>query len=230
MPSTSNGADQPSRFEPGSLYYRGSPEPGQNPSASTEYVSRMTDRIVSVWTDDWPCPIGSGLFIYWHEQLLTAIEPAEIVGRYRERGETSVYEVWEETTSGPRQCRREGLRAGRFRNIIETAVSKACDEFHETTVHQTSDITEAVTPPARLMIALLRIRPFPIANDPIAYLALHAGYRSRGLKTPGPGMVPRAPSSIGIEFNKAIARSLQPKSPSIDSLIRFLAAHSSLIE
>jgi len=231
MPSSTNGAETHSEQAPGSLYYRGSAEPGQNPSASQEYIERMQETIVAVWDDTNPLPISSGLLIYWNERLLSAIVSPDLIGRFRRRSEASVYELWEDTPDGRRCCRIEGLRvASSGRGQIDRAVSKACEEFIAAIAVPPRTVSAAVAPPAKLYVALLRIRPFPMANDPVAYLLLNAAYRRVGLKWPGPGLVPRGPGSVGVEFNRAIARSLQPKSPTLEPLIEFLAAKSSFIE
>jgi len=230
MASSANGAEKPREQGPGSLYYRGSAEPGQNPSASQAYIERMEETIVSVWDDTNPLPISSGLLIYWHERLLAAIAPTDVVGRFRRQGEASVYELWEDTPEGPRCCRMEGRRAGRRPGQIDRAVSKACEEFIAAIAAPPRTVSAAVAPSAKLYVTLLRIRPFALANDPIAYLALNAAYRRIGLKWPGPGLVPRGKGSVGVEFNRAIARSLQPKSPTLDPLIEFLATKTSFIE
>jgi hypothetical protein len=231
MPSGTNGAETHSEQAPGSLYYRGSAEPGENPSASQEYIERMQETIVAVWDNTNPLPIGSGLLIYWNERLLTAIAPDDVVGRFRRLGEASVYDLWEDTPDGRRYCHMEGLRvASSGHGQIAGAVSKACEEFIAAIAMPPRTVTAAVAPPAKLYVALLQIRPFPMANDPIAYLALTAAYRRVGLQWPGPGLVPRGPGSVGVEFNRAIARSLQPNSPTLESLIEFLAAKSSFIE
>jgi len=231
MPSSTNGAETHSEQAPGSLYYRGSAEPGQNPSASQEYIERMQETIVAVWDDTNPLPIGSGLLIYWNECLLTAIAPADVIGRFRRRGEASVYELWEDTPDGRRCCQMEGLRvASSGHGQIARAVGQACEEFIAAIAVKPRTVRAAVAPSAKLYVALLRIRPFPMANDAIAYLSLNAAYRRVGLKWPGPGLVPRGKSSVGVEFNRAIARSLQPNSPTLEPLIEFLAAKSSFIE
>lgn len=230
MSGNANGSDERPEQVPGLLYYRGSSEPGQNPSASLEYIERMQKTIVAVWDETNPLPIGSGLLIYWHEQLLTAIEPAELVGRFRRQAEASVYELWEDTPDGPRCRRMEGLRTGGGQGEMERAVRDACEEFIAAIAVAPQTVRAAVASAARLYVALLRIRPFPLANDPIAYLALNAAYRRVGLKWPGPGLVPRGKTSVGVEFNRAIARSLQPNAPTMEPLIDFLAAKTSFIE
>ena len=219
-------------MEPGLLRYRSSPEPGQNPPATAEYASRMAYAFTSMWDEReedrrfFPS-IDSKVLLYFHRELLSAVEPNTVIGRYRARKEDSVYEVWErQADSTLLRCRVRGLPGGA--SVIEQAVKEACDEFEAAVAAYPGDaqhIRLAVTPPAKLFRALLRIRPFPIANDPIAILVLHAAYHRFGLDRFG--IVPRGPSPLGIEFNHAIARSLQPKRPAMGPLIDFLATNSS---
>lgn len=230
MSAGTNGSETPLEQSPGSLYYRGSAEPGQNPTASVEYVERMQGTIVEVWDDTNPLPLGSGLFIYWHERLLSAVAPEDLVGRFRRQGETSVYRLWEDSPEGPRCHRMEGLRVVPGQGQVESAVKAVCEEFIAANAAPPQTVRAAVTPAAKLYVALLKIRPFPLANDAIAYLALNAAYRRVGLKWPGPGLVPRGTNAVGVEFNRAIARSLQPNAPDPQPLIEFLAAKTSFIE
>lgn len=219
-------------MEPGLLRYRSSPEPGQNPPATAEYASRMAYAFTSMWDENeedrrfFPS-IDSKVLLYFHRELLTAIEPDTVIGRYRRRREDSVFEVWEGKDGATlRRCLVRGLQGDT--SVIERTVKEACDEFEAAVAahpRDTEHIRLAVIPPAKLFRALLRIRPFPIANDPIAILVLHAAYHRFGLDRFG--IVPRGPSPLGVEFNHAIARSLQPKQPSISPLIDFLAANSS---
>jgi hypothetical protein len=225
-----NGGHQ--KMEPGLLRYRASPQPGQNPPATAEYAARMAYAFTSMWDEEeedrrfFPA-IGSKVLLYFHRELLSAIEPDTVIGRYRTLGEDSVFEVWEEQPDSTlRGCLLKGLEGDA--TTIERAVKEACDEFEAAVAAynvETQLIRSAVIPPAKLYHALLRIRPFPIANDPIALLVFHAAYHRFGLDRFG--IVPREPDPLGIEFNHAIARSLQPKSPSTAQLIDFLAAHSS---
>src|ERR1700690_480356 len=102
MPETSNGRSEKAPVRPGLLWYRPLSEPGRNQSVRNELEARVIEAIKATWTDvptSTPPllpPIDRELLIYWHEKLLSAIEPEEVVGRFREVGETSLYEVWED--------------------------------------------------------------------------------------------------------------------------------------
>ncbi len=88
-------------MEPGQLRYRSSPEPGQNPPATAEYAERMAYAFRAMWDEEEEArrffpSIDSKVLLYFHRELLSAIEPNDVIGRYRTRGVDSVYEVWEE--------------------------------------------------------------------------------------------------------------------------------------
>lgn len=228
MPGT-NGVKRLQGLVPGTLYYRGSPERGVDPEPTDEYSSRMQNEIIAIWTKEWPAPFGSDLLIAWHHRLLSGIVSAEqFVGELRGIGVTSVFEVWEDTPAGPRGCRRHGLVVNRAGDM-EAALRPVCDAFLTAAAVEAPDVEAAVRPVARFFIELLSIRPFALANDHIAHLALHATYRMRSLDPPGPGMAPRAYNPKGIKFNRAIAVGLQSQSPSIEPLVEFLTANSKLM-
>jgi hypothetical protein len=120
-------------MEPGLLRYRSSPEPGQNPPATAEYASRMAKAFTSMWDEDeknrrfFPS-IDSKVLLYFHRELLTAIEPDTVIGHYRTHGEDSVFEVWEgQADSTLRRCILHGFQGDA--TAIEQAVKEACDEF-----------------------------------------------------------------------------------------------------
>jgi hypothetical protein len=224
-----NGGKQLRGLVPGTLYYRGSPERGVDPEPTDEYSSRMQNEIIAIWTKEWPKSFGCDLLIAWHRNLLSGIVGVEeVVGRLRAIGMTSVFEVWEDTPTGPHGCRRQGMGV-EHDGEVEAAVRSACDAFLTAAAVAAPDVATAVRPISRFYIELLRIRPFALANDHVAHLALHATYRMRLLEPPGPGMAPRAYSPEGVKFNRAIAAGLQLRSPSIEPLVQFLTANSKLM-
>jgi hypothetical protein len=241
-----NGDPSREHYEPGLLRYRFRADPEQLPEHAALYVEEHNDRLERALNEIWlPTngpnypPILPATLTDWHTHLLTDIEPAERIGRFRRFGERSVYEVWEETDGKPRRCVRDGITVpGIGDQTIHERVLDVCQTFHASRANLSdgpSRVADAVKACAELYVALLKARPFLIDNDPITYMTLHAAYRRVGLEpliyTPrmpeeGPNVEMDERARQNLLFNHAVARSLQPNNASPEPLVSFLATHA----
>jgi hypothetical protein len=213
-----------------------------HPDLETEHKVRFGRALFAIWEPTTSLGrLRPGDLTNWHRRLLRGLEPDERVGVLRHHGEQSTYDIWKTSDSGDEHdlehCACLGLDVPADKpNAIWDAVDQACEAFGAAVDARqrepSSNLDDAVRPCAELYVALLRIRPFATDNDQIAYLALHAAFRRMGLE---PLIyAPRLPgdeeelgrAAIGLDFNHALARSLQPNARDIGSLTAFLTRHT----
>jgi hypothetical protein len=250
-PHSGNGNPPKAVHTPGLLQYRAPAEPGRDIPSTRDHYRRLADAIGRIWTGQTPSGQGhielvrhsmitSDRLLDWHKELLFGLEhPEDVIGRFRKYGEQSIYEVWTDASPDDesRPCRLQGLRVDQNESTIDDAARNACSAFEHAVASRSEEphwVYEAVAPSATLYLELLRIRPFVVANDSIAYLALQAAYSRLGLSrllvAPRSGMKLEVERTrLGVDFNHAIARSLQPTHPSSTPLIEFLVANSEFL-
>ena len=247
-----NGKPSHEQHTPGLLRYRFSPDPEQlvQPELRDEHTERLEQALRAIWETPgqvrYP-PITPETLTNWHRRLLLGLEPDDRVGHFRTYKEQSSCEVWEEAEDGsddePRHCVCPGVEVPALGDQkIWEVVREACSTFESSVKAQqraqSRKINDAVRPCAKLYVALLKARPFSIDNDPVAYLVLHGAYLRTGLQPLiySPRMPTVAETSaeqdvervaINLDFNHALARSLQPNGDDLDQLVAFLATHAS---
>jgi hypothetical protein len=245
-----NGKASHGAGAPGLLYRCSfSPEQLTDSALLSQYVERLEQELIAVWKPsnrERYAPITPESLAGCHGRLLRNLEPKERVGRFRQYKEQSSYVIFDETArstvgGAQEQCVCPGVEAEPGAHRIKDVLKEACDAFQSAVEARPKsrprDISDAVRPCAELYVAILKARPFLVANDPVAYVALQSAYRHMGLQPLF--YSPRPPSRseqatdadieramINLSFNRALARSLRPDAGDIDELIGFLAMHA----
>jgi hypothetical protein len=238
---------KPVERKPGLLRYRFNADPEQlHDDLVPEYRDRLEQVLGEIWgagtTEKTPAQIAAETLTNWHRHLLRGLEPDDRIGRFRHWKERSTYEVRLDRVDDEKDeqgyCICPGVEVPEPNDhTIWHVITRACETFREATdtLRGSQDVTKRVRPCAELFVAVLRTRPFVTNNDQIAYLTLQGGLLRMGL-TPLL-FVPREPVSeegedldvqravINLDFNDAVACSLQPNYGDLEPLVTFLAVH-----
>lgn len=230
-PKQGNG-NPPDAGSPGQLHYRAKFLPVEDEAARRYVLGTLSEALDRLWDIERLgrpfTSITPEAFRIWHKGLFSGVVDDVLIGRFREHGEHSTYQLWETQADGPMQRRRVfGVRARKNALNIQREIKAACQEFQASLpsrITTSTTVADMVAGPAKLYVETLRIRPFRQGNDAVAYVALHAAYHRSALDAPA--FTPRGSSEVGVEFNQCIALALHSRSPDLQPLLDFLARNS----